>query len=138
MYELKTKKNDENPRTFLENIESDKKREQAFQLMDLMVAWTGFSPVMWGDSIIGFGSYKYTYKSGHSGEWLVTGFSPRKTALTVYILPNLDACHELLDKLGKHRRGKGCIYINKLEDIDLEILKEIVVNAYEHPLVQED
>jgi uncharacterized protein YdhG (YjbR/CyaY superfamily) len=83
-------------------------------------------PVMWGSSIIGFGSYHYVYDSGREGDWFTVGFSPRKNALTVYVSPDLDSYNEELDGLGKHRRGKGCLYINKLEDVDLEKLREII------------
>lgn len=135
MYELKTKENDSSPEAFISKVTPDKKREQAFELLTYMTQWTGYPPKMWGESIIGFGKYTYHYRSGHSGEWLVTGFSPRKVNLTVYILPNLDECLDLLEVLGKHKRGKGCIYINKLEDVDLSVLEKIVKKAYRHPLV---
>lgn len=136
MYETKTKVNDQDPRAFIEKIDSEKKRLQSFELLALMTKWTGYEPKMWGDSIIGYGMYAYTNRSGHKGEWLVTGFSPRKASITVYVLPNLAESKDLLAKLGKHKEGKGCIYINKLEDVDLSILEQIVKQAYEHPLVQ--
>ncbi len=136
MYELKTKENDNNPKAFIEKVTHEKRRLQGLELLGLMEKWTGYPPRMWGESIIGYGSYHYHYKSGQEGDWLVTGFSPRKANLTIYILPNLDQCEALLNQLGKHKRGKGCIYINKLEDVQLDILEKIVKMAYNHPLVK--
>ena len=138
MYDVKTKVNDQSPHAFIEKVTSQKKKKQSLELLELMAKWTGFEPKMWGDSIIGYGAYTYHYESGNSGDWLVTGFSPRKANITVYVLPNLAESKDLLELLGKHKEGKSCIYINKLEDVNLDILEKIIKHAYEHPLVQGD
>lgn len=95
-------------------------------MLRLMKDWTGWDPQMWGPSIIGFGRYHYRYKSGREGDFLVTGFSPRKARLVVYVMPGYRDLTEKLDRLGKHKIGTSCLYINKLDDIDLAVLKEIV------------
>ena len=91
-------------------------------------------PIMWGTSIIGFGSYHYRYASGREGDWPIVGFSPRKRSLTVYLTPGLDEIGDLLGKLGKHRVGKGCLYINKLSDVDTDVLKEIIKKSIERAI----
>ena len=83
-------------------------------------------PVMWGPSIIGFGSYHYKYESGREGDMCITGFSPRKQSLTLYIMPGFERYHDLMNKLGKYKTGKSCLYINKIEDVDLKVLKELI------------
>lgn len=123
---LKTQENDNDPVEFINSVENNKRREDALTLLPLFEKWTGKKPRMWGDSIIGFGKYRYTYKSGRSGEWPVTGFSPRKQNLTIYIMSGFENEKELLSQLGKHKLGKSCLYINKLEDVDLNILEKIV------------
>ena len=87
---------------------------------------------MWGPSIIGFGSYRYKYASGREGEWMLTGFSPRKQNLTLYIMPGFDNYDSLLAKLGKYKTGKSCLYINKLEDVDLSVLEKLVKQSVDH------
>jgi hypothetical protein len=87
---------------------------------------TGEEPKMWGSSIVGFGTYHYKYKSGHEGDWFVTGFAPRKQNLTVYIMPGFARYDELMAALGKHKTGKSCLYINKLSDVNLVILEDLV------------
>lgn len=87
---------------------------------------------MWGDSIIGFGRYHYVYDSGREGDWFLAGVSPRKRSLTVYIMAGFDRYDELMAKLGKHRTGKSCLYINKLEDVDTEVLRELVAASVGH------
>ena len=91
---------------------------------------TSEEPSMWGDSLIGFGSYDYTYASGHSGNWFTVGFSPRKQNMVVYIMPGFDDYESTLEKLGKHRTGKSCLYINKLADVDIEVLKRLISASY--------
>ena len=93
---------------------------------------TGAEPQMWGDSIVGFGSYHYVYASGREGDWPLTGFSPRKRNLTLYIMAGFDEYDELLSRLGKFKTGKSCLYINKLEDVDQEVLAELVKRSAEH------
>ena len=126
MAELKTKKNDNSVTGFLESVEEEKKREDCQAILKLMHEVTGDEPTMWGDSIVGFGSYDYKYASGREGTWFQTGFSPRKQNLTLYIMSGFDRYDELLGKLGKYKTGKSCLYIKKLEDVDLDVLEELV------------
>jgi len=99
---------------------------------------TGDKPIMWGDSIIGFGTYKYKYASGRQGEWPVTGFSPRKQNLTIYIMSGFDEYDDLLTQLGKHSTGKSCLYIKKMEDIDQDVLRELISKSVEHMAATND
>lgn len=126
MAELKTRQNDQSVEKFLKGIADDKKRRDCFTLLDLMKQITKTEPKMWGSSIVGFGSYHYKYESGREGEWLVTGFSPRKQNLTLYIMTGFEQHYELLKKLGKHSTGKSCLYIKRIEDIDLPTLKKLI------------
>lgn len=117
---------------FINAVENDVKRNDAFELLKIMQEITGFGPKMWGPSIIGFGSYHYKYESGHEGDAPLAGFSPRKTAMTVYsYLPEKER-EPLLSKLGKHTSSKACIYIKKLADIDIETLKEIILLSLQY------
>tara|TARA_R110002126_G_scaffold201238_2_gene348825 strand:+ start:127675 stop:128109 length:435 start_codon:yes stop_codon:yes gene_type:complete len=111
---------------FIATIENQRRREDAQILLSLFHRVTGYEPQMWGSSIIGYGRYHYSYESGRQGDFLVTGFSPRKAALSVYIMPGYRDLSEKLSRLGKHKIGKSCLYINKLSDIDLTVLEEIV------------
>ncbi len=130
-YELKTKLNDASVEDFLNKVEDDKRREDSFVVLDIMRELTGQEPKMWGGSIIGFGSYHYKYASGQEGDWMITGFSPRKTSLTVYIMPGFERYDELMGRLGKFKTGKSCLYIKKLEDVDMVTLKELIKSGYE-------
>lgn len=132
MAELKTQKNEASVDTFLEGVDSEKKREDSYALLDLMREVTGEEPAMWGTSIVGFGSYHYRYASGRTGEWFLSGFSPRKQNLTLYIMSGFDEYESLLAKLGKYKTGKSCLYINKLEDVDPEVLRELVRRSVAH------
>lgn len=132
MAEPKTKKNDASVADFLNAVEPERKREDAKSICAMMQEITGAAPKMWGTSIIGFGEYSYTYESGRTGEWMLVGFSPRKQNLTLYIMPGFDEYEGLLNKLGKHKTGKACLYINKLADIDLTVLKELVAQSVAH------
>lgn len=107
-------------------VEDETKRKDAFELVKIMQEVTHFEPKMWGPSIIGFGSYHYKYASGHEGDAPLVGFSPRKTAISLYIYTSPENREELLSKLGKHKASKGCIYIKKLADIDVEALKNMI------------
>ena len=129
---MKTVKNDKSVTDFLNSVEHQKRREDSFEILKLMTEITGEEPAMWGDSIIGFGDYKYKYKSGREGEWMYVGFSPRKQNLTLYIMDGFDGHTKLLEKLGKHKTGKSCLYINKLEDVDQDVLREIVKQSVDH------
>ncbi|MBE0409050.1 MAG: DUF1801 domain-containing protein [Anaerolineales bacterium] len=131
MAELKTKPGKESVEDFLNSIEDEKKRQDSYIILDLMKRATQAEPKMWG-SMVGFGSYRYKYASGHSGEWFLTGFAPRKKNLTLYIMSGFDNYETLLGKLGKYKTGKACLYINKVEDIDLNVLSELVERSVEH------
>jgi hypothetical protein len=126
MTELKTKPNDKDVLEFLNKVENTRRREDSLVILELMKEVTHEEPVMWGGSIVGFGTYHYKYASGREADWLQIGFSPRKQSLTVYIMDGFDKYNELLDKLGKHRTGKSCLYINNLDDINISVLKEIM------------
>lgn len=132
MAELKTQKNDASVEDYLNAVANEKRREDSFVVNDLMKEVTGEEPAMWGDSIVGFGSYRYKYASGREGEWPVIGFSPRKQNLTLYIMDGFEDYDSLLEKLGKHKTGKSCLYINKLEDVDLHTLRELIKRSVEH------
>ncbi|TFB22830.1 DUF1801 domain-containing protein [Filobacillus milosensis] len=131
MYELKTKQNDDSVIEFIENVESPKKREDAFKLLDIFTETTGYEAKMWGTSIIGFGAYKYKYESGHGGEFMLAGFSPRKAKFSLYLMSGTDELRDLLEQFGKHKTGKSCIYLNKLDDIDEDVLKQMIQRSVE-------
>ncbi len=126
MATLKTVKNEASVVAFLGKLENEQQRKDAFIILELMKRITGSEPAMWGDSIVGYGTYHYKYDSGREGDWFLTGFSPRKQNLTLYIMPGFVQFDENLGKLGKFKNGKGCLYIKKLEDIDLEILELLI------------
>ncbi|ULT54665.1 DUF1801 domain-containing protein [Neobacillus drentensis] len=126
MYELKTKETDNSVMEFIENVGHPKKREDAYQLLDIFTETTGYQAKMWGPSMIGFGSYHYKYASGHEGDAPLVGFSPRKAKISLYFAPGETKREELLKDFGKHTSGKGCVYINKVADIDIDVLKELI------------
>ncbi len=126
MAELKTQVNDASVEAFLNTIEDAQKRQDSFTVLELMKEVTGAEPKMWGSSIIGFGDTHYKYATGREGDWFLTGFSPRKQNLTIYISGGFAEHAELMQTLGKHKIGKGCLYINKLSDIDQAKLRELV------------
>jgi len=130
--ELKTQPHEGSVEAFLNGVEEDGKREDAFALLKLMEEVTGEAATMWGDSIVGFGSYHYRYASGREGDWFLTGFSPRKRNLTVYIMAGFDEYEALLEKLGKFKTGKSCLYVKRLADVDLDVLRELVRQSAEH------
>jgi hypothetical protein len=132
MAALKTQKTDASVEDFLNRVEDEARRRDCFDILDLMREVTGEEPAMWGPSIVGFGSYRYKYASGHEGEWMLTGFSPRKRDLTLYIMSGFESYDSLLAKLGKFKIGKACLYINKLEDVDAPTLRELVKQSAEH------
>ena len=129
---LKTTQNDKSVTAFLNGIADEKKRQDSFTILELMQQVTGLEPKMWGDSIVGFGTYHYKYASGRQGDSPLTGFSPRKQNLTLYITSGFDQYEALLQDLGKHKTGKACLYINKITDIDLQVLKELVEQSFDH------
>ena len=126
MYELKTKENDNSIIEFIEKVENLNKREDAYKLLDIFTETTGLQAKMWGTSIIGFGSYHYKYDSGHEGDYFLVGFSPRKARITLYFAVGDKEREKLVENLGKHTTGKACIYINKLADIDIEVLEKLI------------
>ncbi|WP_337101475.1 DUF1801 domain-containing protein [Paenibacillus sp. YIM B09110] len=126
MYEPKTKETDHSVIEFIEQIENMKKREDAYRLLDIFTETTGFEAKMWGPSIIGFGSYHYKYATGHEGDAPLAGFSPRKAKISLYFEPGDTGREELLARLGKHTSAKSCVYVNKLADIDVEVLKLLI------------
>lgn len=133
MSTIKTTVNDASAEDFIRKIDDDAKRQDSFTLLKMYTRLTGEKPKMWGTSIIGFGQYHYkSERSRQEGDWPLAGFSPRKTSLTLYVMPyysDLDL-GALLAKLGKHKTSKACLYINKLADVDLEVLEEIIKESY--------
>lgn len=132
MAELKTRRNKGDVKAFLNSVPDERKRRDSFAILELMKQVTGLEPEMWGDSIVGFGNYHYRYASGREGDWFLTGFSPRAQSLTLYIMAGFDEYDGLLGRLGKHSTGKSCLYIKKLEEVDVEVLKELVRKSVEH------
>ena len=132
MAELKTKENEGDVEAFLNRVENEKRRQDSFTILKLMNDVTGEKPKMWGDSIVGYGRYHYKYESGREGDWFLAGFSPRKQNLTLYIMSGFDQYDKLLAQLGKYKTGKSCLYVNKIEDVDLETLRELVRLSVEH------
>lgn len=128
MAELKTKENKASVAAFLNGVEAGR-RADCQAVARMMEEATGAKPKMWGASIVGFGKYRYKYDSGREGEWLVMGFSPRKSDLTLYLLPGLEPFTPLLRKLGKHKTGKSCLYVKKLSDVDPAVLKQLLREA---------
>ncbi len=131
MAEPKTTPTGANVRDFLNGIEDEGKRRDAKMVARIMKRATGSQPKMWGPSIVGYGKYHYVYDSGREGDWMLAGFSPRKQALTLYIMSGFKGHAALLKKLGKHKTGKSCLYIKRLEDVDLEVLEELIAASVE-------
>ena len=132
MAELKTKPNKLSVEKFLNSIKDEKKKADSFKVLELMKKITKEEPVMWGPSIVGFGKYHYKYASGREGEFFVTGFSPRKQNLTLYIMSGFKKYDGLMKKLGKYKTGSSCLYINKLEDVDLKVLKSLITESVKY------
>jgi hypothetical protein len=126
MAELKTKKNEVSVDAFIKKVPEAQKQKDAFTILELMEKATKAKGKMWGSSIIGFGDRHLKYESGRELDWFVMGFSPRKQNLVLYISGTVEKQQALLKKLGKHKTGKGCLYINKLEEVDMVVLKEII------------
>ncbi len=136
-YELKTQKNSADVQAFLSSVTDISRKQDARKVTAIMQEITGEKPAMWGASIIGFGSYTYKNRSGFEGEWMRIGLSPRKQNLTLYIMNGFKEYDSLLQQLGKHKTGKSCLYINSLEDIDLEVLRELITKSYNSPSIGE-
>ena len=131
MSDLKTKPTGKSVEDFLNSVEHPVRRADGFVLLEMMKKITGNEPQMWGPSIIGFGSIHYKYASGRELNWFKTGFSPRKRSLTIYSTTGFEKYKELLSKLGKHKLGKGCLYINKLADVNITFLPELIKKSME-------
>ena len=127
MAELKTRATKASVDTFLQGIRDEKRRQDCYEILKIMKKATKAEPKMWGTSIVGFGDHHYVYESGREGDWFITGFSPRVQNLTLYTMGGFDS--ELLKKLGKYKTGKGCLYINKLEDVDVKILQDLIATS---------
>ena len=132
MAENKTTPNNQDVEQFLNRVDDERKRKDSFTILELMKQATGREPGMWGSSIVGFGSYHYTYESGREGDMPLAGFSPRKQNLTLYNMGGFERYDDLLKKLGKHTTGKGCLYIKRLDDVDLPTLKSLIEESVKH------
>lgn len=126
MAELKTVKNDQPVDLFLQKVEDPNKRQDSYTILEMMENITGEKAKMWGDSLVGFGDIHYKYSTGREGDWMLTAFSPRKQNLTLYIMSGFDRHADLLARLGKYKTGKGCLYINRLSDVDQNVLRELI------------
>lgn len=130
MAKNKTTETEVSVNDFIESyVDNEQKKVDSYQLIDLMRKWSGFEPRMWGPTIIGFGRYHYKYKSGHEGDAPLLGFSPRKAQFSLYIFSNTDKSNRLLEDLGKFKMGKACIYVKKLSDINIQVLKELCLET---------
>jgi hypothetical protein len=127
--EVKTKVNNASVEGFLNEVQNETVRKDCFEIMNMMKQVTKEEPKMWGSSMVGFGSYHYKGKSGREGDWMLTGFSPRKQNLTLYLMGGFDEQKDLLKKLGKYKTSVGCLYIKKLDDVDKKVLKELVAGS---------
>jgi len=132
MAENKTQRNDGDVMAYLEAVENKRRREDSMVVLKMMEEATGEPAEMWGTSIVGFGSYHYRYASGREGDFMLTGFAPRKQALTLYIMGGHERYEALMAKLGKHRTGSSCLYINKLADVDLDVLRELIAASVDY------
>ncbi len=127
MAELKTKKSNASVTRFLKSVENEQRRKDGLQLLEIFKEVTKMQAKMWGNSIVGFGEYHYkSERSSQEGDWPLTGFSPRKRNMTVYIMPGFTKYKDLMNRLGKHKSSVSCIYFNKLEDIDTKVLKQVI------------
>ena len=125
----KTVATDQSVEQFIDSVDNEVKKNDSLTLLDMMADITGQPPVMWGSSLIGFGTYHYRYASGREGDFFLTGFSPRKQALTIYIMPGFSEYDEILEELGKYKTGKSCLYVKKLEDVDHDLLRELITKS---------
>ena len=131
MAENKTKPTEQSVEEFIGAIADPGRQVDCRAIWSLMEKLTGSQPKMWGASIVGFGEYRYKYASGREGDWFLAGFSPRKQNLTLYIMGYLEFYTDILENLGKHKHGKGCLYIKKLEDIDVTVLETLIKTSIE-------
>jgi len=132
MAELKTKPTTASVSDFLAAVDDEERREDCLAVVKIMQKATGAKPKMWGPSIVGFGDHHYRYASGRELDWFLTGFSPRKKDLTLYIMPGFERYEELMSSLGKYKTGKSCLYIKRLADIDTKVLRTLVEDSVKH------
>jgi hypothetical protein len=125
----KTTENNGSVIDFIKSVPDQQRQKDALTIIELMKKESGFEPKMWGPAIIGFGSYHYKYESGREGDAPLVGFSPRKTEFAIYLTSQFDQREELLNQLGKHKSAKGCVYIKKLEDVKVNVLKKMIANS---------
>ena len=130
--ENKTKPTAVDPADFVASVAHPQRREDGLALLEFFQRVTGLKPRMWGPGIVGYGRYHYKYDSGREGDFMLTGFSPRKTALSIYVLPGYRDMSDKLACLGKHKLGKSCLYINKLADVDMAVLEDIILDGLAH------
>ena len=132
MAKNKTTQTDNSVPEFINSVENEVKRNDSFKLIEIFKSITGHDPKMWGPSIIGFGSYHYKYESGHEGDMPLAGFSPRKDSLVLYFSPEFEKREELSLQLGKHKSSKACVYVKRLDDIEIPILKKMIKNSMDY------
>ncbi len=138
MTKLKTHLNDNSVEDFIKSNPSEQKQKDGFVILEMMKKITKLKPKMWGPSIIGFGSYHYKYESGREGDMPLLAFSPRKQRLVFYVLSQFDGQDELLSQFGKYKTGKICLYINKLADVDMDVLEKIIIASWKHALTTDN
>ena len=126
MAELKTKQSDASVKEFLNKISDKERRDDCFAIAKMMEEATGEKPKMWGPSIVGFGTFHYKYDSGREGDWMLTGFSPRKNNLTLYLMMGFEKHGELMEQLGKYKTAKSCLYLKRLDDVHVPTLKKLI------------
>ncbi|MEX0720433.1 MAG: DUF1801 domain-containing protein [Balneolaceae bacterium] len=129
MAELKTQKTDKSVQDYLDAIDDEQRKQDCQEIYHIMKSAAGSEGKMWGSSIIGFGDYHYKYESGREGDWFLAGFSNRKQNITLYIMTGFLKYEELLEKLGKHKTGKSCLYIKTLSDVDEDVLKKLIISS---------
>ncbi len=132
MAKIKTTRNTKSVTAFLNDVQDETQRKDALTILQMMKRVTGEEPAMWGPGIVGFGSYHYVYESGREGDWPLTGFSPRKQSLTIYIMDGFPKYESFLRKLGKHSTGKSCLYVKRLVDIDMTVLEKLISESILH------
>ncbi len=131
MADLKTKQNDASVTDFLDQVENEQRQTDCRELLKMFSEVTGEPAKMWGENMVGFGKYHYKYKSGHEGDWFLTGFSPRKQNLTIYIMTGFEKYNDILEDLGKYKTSSSCLYVKKLEDINREVLSKLIRRSVE-------
>ena len=132
MSDLKTRPTDASVEAFLDAVDDERRRSDARVVAGMMAEVTGSTGIMWGSSIVGFGTYHYRYASGREGTFFETGFSPRKRALTLYVMAGFSEYEDLLGRLGRHTTGKSCLYVRRLADVDLDVLRDLLARSVDY------